>query len=151
MKGGTAISKFKRLLPVVLYIFLIAIFLIFIQKTDFNLTGYTYYFDEESSVLTIEKGYLNKELNHVIYNVQDNSNAAKALLIILPINKAYQLWAVTIIFLTFYLSCIFYIIFSKKPRLYLGLYLLFLIIFILGDLYIHKELIEEISNALNKL
>lgn len=115
------------------------------------MTGYTYYFDEENSVLTIEEGYLNKEVNHVIYNVQDNSNAAKALLIILPINKAYQLWMVTIIFLTFYLSCIFFIIFSKKPRLYLGLYLLFLIVFILGDLYIHKELIEEISNTLDKL
>ena len=102
-------------------------------------------------MLTIEEGYLNKEVNRVIYNVQDNSNAAKALLIILPINKAYQLWLVTIIFLTFYLSCIFFIIFSEKPRLYLGLYLLFLIVFILGDLYIHKELIEEISNALNKL
>ncbi len=99
-------------------------------------------------VLTIEEGLINKEISHVL---DGQKSPAQAYLIMLLFNKAYQLCLFTIVLLTFLTSHIFYIISSKRPKLYLGIYLLIFIVFILGDLYMHKELIQEISNTLNKL
>ncbi|MFB5089361.1 hypothetical protein PGC35_19585 [Psychrobacillus sp. PGGUH221] len=112
------------------------------------MTGYNYYLDEEKMMLTIEKGFVKKD----IYHVQDNTT--QAIKVMLPINKANDMWMLTMLMLSLSISA-FFALFFKQPRtnvkLYVAIYLLLLTIFIIWDIYVHKEYIEEISNALNSL
>ncbi|QFF99278.1 hypothetical protein PB01_10825 [Psychrobacillus glaciei] len=101
-------------------------------------------------VLTIEEGFVKKEM----YNVQDT--VIQALKVMSPINKANEMWMLTIYILSLFISVFFVLSFKplrprKKVKLYVAVYFLFLITFIIWDFYVHKEIIEEISNALNSL
>lgn len=149
-EGGGAIPKInKRLLPLLIYFSLVTILMLLTMKTNFNLTGYNYYLDEKSMVLTIEEDFVKKEM----FNVKEDS-VIQPLKVMLAINKANDMWLLTICILSLFIS-VFFVLFFKplRPRknveLYVVVYILFLTTFIIWDFYIHKEIIEEISNALN--
>ena len=137
----------RWLLLLLFYLSLVAILLLLTMKINFNLTGYNYYLDEKSMVLTIEKDFVKKEM----YDVHDN--VIDPLKVMLLINKAYDLWLLTILVLSLFIS-VFVILFFKplRPRknvkFYVVVYIVFLAAFIIWDFYVHKELIEEISNTL---
>ncbi|MFS0688818.1 hypothetical protein AB1K89_06210 [Sporosarcina sp. 179-K 8C2 HS] len=101
-------------------------------------------------VLTIEEGFVKKEM----YSVQDT--VLPALKVMIAINKAYDMWLLTILILPLFISVFFVLFFKplrprKNVKLYVVLFILFLATFIIWDFYVHKEIIEEISNALNRL
>ncbi|TQR15589.1 hypothetical protein [Psychrobacillus soli] len=101
-------------------------------------------------MLTIEEGFVKKET----YNVQDSP--IQAIKVMLSINKANDMWGLTIFILSLFISVIFLLFFKpsiprKNVKLYVAVYFLFLSIFIIWNLYVHKEIIKEISNALNSL
>lgn len=129
---------------------MLTILMLLTLKTNFNLTGYNYYLDEESMMLTIEERFVKKEM----YNVQDTP--IQALKVMLPINQANEIWNFNVYILSLFISVLFVLFYKplrprKNVKLYVGLYVLFLITFIIWDIYIHTEMIEEISNALNNL
>ncbi|MCK1998647.1 hypothetical protein MPH47_15690 [Psychrobacillus psychrodurans] len=148
--GGVDFTKInKRFLPLFIYISLITILLLTL-KTNFNFTGYNYYLDEETMMLTIEEGFVKKET----YNVQDSP--IQAIKVMLPINKAHDMWGLTIFLSSLFITGIFLLFFKpsiprKNLKLYGTVYFIFLSIFIIWDIYVHKEIIKEISNALNSL
>ena len=101
-------------------------------------------------MLTIEEGFVKKET----YNVQDYP--IQAIKVMLPINKAYDMWGLTILISSFFITGFFLLFFKpsiprKNVKLYVAVYFIFLTIFIIWDIYVHKEIIKEISNALNSL
>lgn len=67
---------------------------------NINLTGYTYQLNEESTVLTIKEGFLKKEIHNL--QVDDDNYPAETLRIMMAINKANDMWAVTIIIIAFF-------------------------------------------------
>ncbi len=146
--GGVTIPE-KRFLPLFVYILLLTILLLTL-KTNFNLTGYSYYLDEKTMMLTIEEGFGKIET----YNVQDSP--IQAMKVMISINKAYDMWGVTILISSLFITG-FFLLFVKPgiPRkivkLYLTIYFIFLTVFIFWSIYRHKEIIQEISNALNNL
>jgi len=101
-------------------------------------------------MLTIEEGFIKKET----YNVQ--YSPIQAIKVMLPINKAYNMWGLTILISSLFITGFFLLFFKlsisgKNIKLYVTVYFIFLIIFIVWDIYVHKEIIKEISNALNSL
>jgi hypothetical protein len=99
-------------------------------------------------MLTIEEGFVKKE----VYNVQDT--AIQAIKVMLPINKANEMWRLTILILWLFISVFFVLYFKplrprKKVKLYVAVLFLFLTTFIIWDIYVHKEIIKEILKALN--
>ena len=101
-------------------------------------------------MLTIEEGFVKKET----YNVKDSP--IQAIKVMLPINKAYDMWGLTIFISSLFITGVFLLFFipaipRKNVKLYATVYFIFLSIFIIWDIYVHKEIIKEISNALNSL
>lgn len=120
------------------------------MKTNFNLTGYSYYLDEKSMVLTIQEDFAKKEM----YNVQDN--VIQPLKVMLAINKANDMWLLTIFILSLFITVCFVLFYKplrprKNVKLYVVVYILILTTFIIWDLYVHIGITEEIFNALNSL
>ncbi|KQL34344.1 hypothetical protein [Psychrobacillus sp. FJAT-21963] len=101
-------------------------------------------------ILTIEEGFVKKEK----YNVQ--GTAIQAIKVMLPINQANEMWKLNIYILSLFIT-VFFVLFLKPLRpkknlkMYIALYFLFLITFIIWDIYVHKEIIEEITNTINSL
>ena len=139
-----------RSLRLFIYFSLITILILLTLKTNFNLTGYNYYLNEESMMLTIEERFVKKET----YNVLDTP--IQAIKVMSPINKANEMWILTIFILSLFISIFFLLFFKplnpiKNVQLYGAVFFLFLITFIIWDIYIYIEIIKEISNALNSL
>lgn len=101
-------------------------------------------------MLTIEEGFGKIKT----YNVQDSP--IQAMKVMLSINKAYDMWGVTILISSLFITG-FLLLFVKPwiqrkiVKLYLTIYFILLTIFIIWSIYVHKEIIQEISNALNSL
>lgn len=146
--GGAAIPKNnKRFLLLLIYL---SILMLLTMITNFNLTGYNYHLNEETMMVTIKEGFVKKE----VYDAQEN--VFQLLQVMLAINKANDMWLLTIVTLSLFLT-VFSILFlpplkpRKNVKLYAVISILLLTAFISWDAYVHKEIIEEISNALNKL
>lgn len=138
----------KRFLPYVIYFLFVTILLLVTMKTNFNLTGYNYYLDEKSMVLTIEEDFVQKE----IFNVQET--VVQPMKVMLLINKAHDMWLLNISVIPLFISIIFVLFYKplrprKNMKLYVGIFILLFAAFIIWDVYVHKEIIEDISNVLN--
>lgn len=120
------------------------------MKLNFNLTGFSYDLDEQSNVITIGEDFVKKEE----YSLQDT--VVPVLQVMVAINKANEMWLLTILIFPVFISVFFVFVYKplrprKNVKLHVALAILFLVAFIIWDYYVHKEIIEEISNALNRL
>lgn len=144
--GGVAIPKLeKTLFPLLIYFSFVAILLLFTMITNFNLTGYHYYLNEESMSLTIEKGFVLKE----IYNAQ--VTPIQAIKMLLPINEANDMWKLNIYLLSTFIAVLFYKSYwpVKNLKMYVVFYFLCFTTFIIWNIIVHIEIMENISDALN--
>lgn len=131
-----------------MYFSLVTILLLVTMKTNFNLTGYNYYLDEKSMLLTIEEDFVEKE----IYDVQDT--VIQPMKVMLLINKANDMWLLTIFIISLFISVLLVLVIKplrprKNIKLYVAIFILFLAAFIIWDVFVHIGIIEDISNALN--
>ena len=142
------ISKVKNIHLFIVYILIFLSLLIFTVVTNFNLTGYSYQF-QENGELTIEKGYLIK--NQVIQTPTNEAIQAIEL-----ISEADAYWNVTYIF-----SLVFLVLLIKssyKPlrpesswKRYVTFYSIFLIAFLIRMISSQITLTEQISTVINDL
>lgn len=147
-KGGIPIIKFdKRFLPFMVYFVFVALLLLFTVQTNFNLSGVHYEFNQEKMTMTIEKGVWDKQVD------ERQVTAQEALEIMLPINKAMQLWKINIYTISLFAAILTALVYSpfrpkKNLKWYVFLYLVLLVSFVIWDFSIHQAVAEEIANAL---
>lgn len=120
--------------------------------TNFNLIGYNYYLEENSTFITVEEGFFNKEIYDIpIYN---DSGILVLQEVMLPINSANDIWQSDMILLSLFIGMFAELIRSTNRqrtnfKWYVVVYIVTFITFIVWNIYAHAELLEEMSN-LNK-
>ncbi|KAA0966201.1 hypothetical protein FQ087_08150 [Sporosarcina sp. ANT_H38] len=120
--------------------------------TNFNLIGYNYNFEENSTFITVEEGFFNKEKYDIpIYN---DSGILVLQEVMLPINSANNIWQSDIILISLFIGMFAELIRSadkqrKNFKWYVIVYVVTFITFIVWNIIAHAGLLEEMSN-LNK-
>lgn len=110
------------------------------------MTGYTHHLDEESNVLTIAKGFINKE----VYDVQIvEDNTLQAIRVVMSIQRADNLWLINIYIISFFIAGFVGLFYSpwrprKNLKWYAIVYFLCLTVFIIWDSRAYKEIIEKV-------
>lgn len=125
-----------------------AIVLFFVFNTNLNPVGYEVHLNKEMNLMTIEEGYVNKE----IYSIEVTTN--QALKVLLPIYEAKQLWEMNLT-IFFFLVGLFVASFEKyiKPRKnfkwYVTAFYLFIVVFVIWHMNAHLQLNDKITDVLN--
>ncbi|MCP3031592.1 hypothetical protein LF817_09540 [Halobacillus sp. A1] len=129
---------------------LVILLSVFTITFDFNLTGYQYQLDEETKVLTVQKGYIHKSV------YEEQIPTEEALGVMLAINNAYDLWDLNIHAISLLIVGAFVICYKPdRPRIYFNWFLVFyclcLTLFVLWDVNEHLKLHEEITNRISEV
>jgi len=120
--------------------------------TNFNLIGYNYHLEDNSTIITVEEGFFNKEIYDIpIYN---DSGILVLQEVMLPINSANDIWRSDMILISLFIGVFAELIRSpgrqrKKFKWYILLCIATIIVFVLWNMNAHAELLEVIGN-LNK-
>jgi hypothetical protein len=134
----------------VAYFLLVILLLLFTKQTGFNLLGVNYQFNQETMMMTIEKGLLDQQV------VERQVTAQEALKIMMPINEANQLWKMNIYLIPLF-AAIFIALFLTPLRpkknfiWYVSMFFILLAFLVIWDFSIHRELSGEIGEFLNSL
>lgn len=143
----------KIYFPLLTYCVLLFVLLFFTMKTEYNLTGYSYYVDNYSNIVIFEVGVWEKE-SYPIEVAEDN--AVHVLQAVLPISQANNLWKVNLFLISLFVAG-FFVLFNKllmsKKLLkwYAAIYFLCLIVFIVWDCISYKEIMNDIAQYTTKL
>lgn len=142
----------KIYFPLITYCVLLFVLLIITMKTEFNLTGYSFYVDNNSKVVIFEEGVWEKE-SYPIEVAEDN--AVHVLQAVLPITQANNLWKVNIFLISLFVAG-FFVLFNKVLlpkkilKWYAVIYVFCLIVFIVWDSILYKEIMKEIAQYTTK-
>lgn len=126
--------------------------LMFTILTNFNLIGYNYYLEGNPTIITVEEGFINKEIYDIpIYN---DSGIQVLQEVILPINSANDIWKSDVILISLFIGVLAELIRSpdrqrKSFKWYVIIYLATIIVFVVWNINAHAELLETMGN-LNK-
>lgn len=120
--------------------------------TNFNLIGYNYNLEGNSTFITVEEGFFNKE----IYDIQIYNDSGIQVLqeVMLPINSANDIWQSDVILISLFIGVFAELIRSpdkqrKNFKWYVMIYLVTIIVFVVWNINAHAELLE-IMGSLNK-
>ena len=123
--------------------------LTFTILTNFNLIGYNYNLEENSTIITVEEGFFYKEIYDIpIYN---DSGIQVLQEVMLPINSANDIWRTDVILISLFIGVFAELIRSpgrqrKNFKWYVLFYLITIIIFVVWNINAHAELLEEMGN-----
>ena len=97
-------------------------------------------------VMTIEAGFWDKQVD------ERQVTAQEALEIMLPINEAKQLWKINIYIISLFAAILIAVVYSpfrpkKNVKWYVFIYLVLLVSFVIWDVTVHRDIAEEIANA----
>ena len=132
-----------------IYFSLAAALLLFTAFTNFNVTGYSYNFDEETRIVTIEDGFLKKKTYDM--DTQENYSIQIIQDVMLPINQAGDLWAANILILPFFIAGLFGLFYSslrqgKNFKWYVTGYMLILVLLIAWEINAYQDLFENLRS-----
>ncbi|OLS37138.1 hypothetical protein BTR22_10680 [Alkalihalophilus pseudofirmus] len=139
-----------RNLLLIIYISVIVLAVVLIVTNKLNPVGFNYFLSDDLSVITIEEGYISKEV------YQFEVEKSDALRIVLPITEANQLWELNVAIFAL-LVATFNLIYPKviKPQAYskwiTAGFILLLIVLAAIHFNAHLELHRTISEVLNTL
>lgn len=111
--------------------------------------GYNYNLEENSTIITVEEGFFNKEIYDIpIYN---DSGIQVLQEVMLPINSANDIWRTDVILISLFIGVFAELIRSpgrqrKNFKWYVLFYLITIIIFVVWNINAHAELLEEMGN-----
>ncbi len=137
-------------LSLFIYSLLVVILLLFTVATNFNLTGYSYDLNEETMVLTIQDGFLNKKT----FDMEIGEGDSKLILqpirdVMLPINQAQYLWKIDIFIISLFIAGLFGLFYSslrqkKNFKWYVTMYMLIFALLIGWEINAYQNLFEEL-------
>ncbi len=137
-------------LSLLIYSLLVLIFLLFTAATNFNLTGYAYDLDKETMVLTIKEGFLKKKS----YDVEIQEVESKQILyairdVMLPINRARDLWELDIQIISLFIAGLFGLFHSslkqeKNFKRYMTVYMLIFALLICWEITAYQNIFEDL-------
>ncbi|MBO0587484.1 hypothetical protein [Sporosarcina sp. E16_8] len=137
-------------MSLLIYASLVVILLLFTAKTNFNLTGYSYDWNEETMVLTIEEGFWKKKS----YDVEIKDVDSKQLLqplrdVMLPINQAQSMWKRDIHIISLFIAGLFGLFYSslrqlKNVKRYVTVYILIFALLISWEIKAYQNLYEDL-------
>ena len=135
--------------PGIIFIPVMMLLLMFTVLTNFNLIGYNYNLDENSTFITIKEGFFNKK----VYNVQINDDNGIQILqeVMLPVISAERIWQFDLIIISLFIG-VFAELFQsatrqrKNYKWYVVVYVISIIVFIVWNIHAHNEILEEIGN-----
>ncbi|MED1603355.1 hypothetical protein [Alkalihalophilus marmarensis] len=143
-------NRVTKTVLITIYIAVIVLAVVLIVTNKLNPVGYAYSLSDDLSVITIEEGYLTKEV------YQFEVETSEALRIVLPITEANQLWELNVAIFAL-LVATFNLIYPKviKPQTYskwiTAGFILLLIVLAAIHFNAHLELNRTISEVLNTL
>jgi len=153
VRGGKVILQLvKEIPPFIIFIPVMILLLTFTIITNFNLIGYNYNLEENSTIITVEEGFFNKEIYDIpIYN---DSGILVLQEVILPINSANDIWRFDVTLISLFIAVFAELIRSpgrqrKNFKWYILLYVATIFVFVVWNINAHAELLEVIGN-LNK-
>ncbi|WEG15118.1 hypothetical protein PQ478_11260 [Alkalihalophilus pseudofirmus] len=138
----------NRKLLLIIYMAIIVLAIVLIITNKLNPVGYAYSLSDDLSVITIEEGYLTKEV------YQFEVETSEALRIVLPITEANQLWELNVAIFAL-LVATFNLIYPKviKPQTYskwiTAGFILLLIVLAAFHFNAHLELHRTISEIIH--